>query len=298
MELPRTVDEIFAYRYLQRKIQERQEHCRAILEICLASRRPININILYNCLNVEEDCPVEWTVFLQVNEHTHKLHRWISFVCRVSRVYRASSLNFRTPPMRSFTVPFALGYWLIRTTSSPATSSNFDHERLRWLILSFRKGQARLALYLSRSFTTPLHGPDAIECIRHLSSSDLVTDNFQFICQRMKTLIEDPSRLLASLRNAFYPELDISELLLMTAANPDTCVDSIHMPLLCIAAQHGYLAFVSLLLKYQANVNIITKNNENKTALMLAADCGHEEIVKLLIDSHADVSIWSHPVDE
>lgn len=107
----------------------------------------------------------------------------------------------------------------------------------------------------------------------------------------MKTLIDDPSRLLASLRNAFYPELDISELLLMTAANPDTCVDSIHMPLLCIAAQHGYLAFVSLLLKYQANVNIITKNNENKTALMLAADCGHEEIVKLLIYSKADVSV-------
>lgn len=154
-----------------------------------------------------------------------------------------------------------------------------------------RKGHSRLALYLSRSLTIPLHGPEAIECIRHLSSSHLFANNILEICQTIKSLIDDPSRLLASLRNAFYPELDISEFLLMTSANPNSLVDSIHMPLLCIAARNGYIAFVELLLKYQANINQTTKNNENKTALMLAAEYGHEQVVKCLIDHQADVRI-------
>lgn len=154
----------------------------------------------------------------------------------------------------------------------------------------FRKGHRRLALYLSRSLTSSLHGPEAIECLRHLSLSDLLSENLNIICQRVKSLIDDPSRLLASLRNAFYPELDISELLLLSDANPDVCVDSIHMPLICIAAQHGYFHFLKLLVQYRANVNATTKNNLNKTALMLAADHGHQEIVKFLIESNADVS--------
>lgn len=148
-----------------------------------------------------------------------------------------------------------------------------------------------MALYLSRSFTAPLHGPEAMEFIRHLSLSHLFNENFVGVCQRIRTIIDDPSRLLASLRNAFYPELDLSELLLIISANPDASVDSIHMPLLCIAAQHGYFAFVTLLLKYQANINLKTKNNENKTALILAAEHGHEDVVKLLIQSNADVSL-------
>lgn len=130
-----------------------------------------------------------------------------------------------------------------------------------------------------------------MEFIRHLSMSHIFAENFISVCQRIRTIIDDPSRLLASLRNAFYPELDLSELLLIISANPDVAVDSIHMPLLCIAAQHGYSAFVTLLLKYQANINLKTKNNENKTALILAAEYGHEDVVKLLIQSNADVKI-------
>ena len=136
-----------------------------------------------------------------------------------------------------------------------------------------------------------LHGPEAIECLRHLYLSQLFSSNLTQLCQRIKGLVDDPSRLLASLRNAFYPELDLSELLLMTSANPDAFVESIHMPLLCIAAQHGYLAFAELLLKYHANVNIVTKHDGHVTALMLAAEHGHEPIVRMLLDFHADVSL-------
>ncbi len=67
IDLPRTLEEIFYYRFLNEKIQKQIEICRAILEICLASRRPINLNVLYDCLNINEDFQIEWSIFLQVN---------------------------------------------------------------------------------------------------------------------------------------------------------------------------------------------------------------------------------------
>ena len=73
----------------------------------------------------------------------------------------------------------------------------------------------------------------------------------------------------------------------MISANPNSLVDSIHMPLLCIASRNGYISFVELLLKYHADVNITTKNNENKTALMLAAEYGHVNVVNLLIGAYS-----------
>ncbi|CAF0763490.1 unnamed protein product [Adineta ricciae] len=259
IDLPRTLDEIFYYRFLNENIQRNLDVCRAILELCLASRRPINLNVLYDCLNIDETFRVEWPIFVQN----------ISFLS-------------------------------VFLTQFPNSTYAISHGCIRnWLLINshqyfasnVKKGHSRLALYLSRSLTTPLHGPEAIECIRHLSLSDLFSNNIMQICHTVKHLIDDPSRLLACLRNAFYPELDICELLLMISANPNSLVDSIHMPLLCIASRNGYASFVELLLKYHANVNITTKNNENKTALMLAAEYGHENVVKLLLNYNADITL-------
>ncbi len=51
---------------------------------------------------------------------------------------------------------------------------------------------------IDRSLTTPLHGPEAIECIRHSSLSDLFSNNIIKIRHTIKTLIDDPSRLCQS----------------------------------------------------------------------------------------------------
>ena len=67
VDLPRSLNEIFYYRFLNNKAQEHVEICRAILEICLASRRAINLNVLYECLHIDEELSVEWSIFLQVN---------------------------------------------------------------------------------------------------------------------------------------------------------------------------------------------------------------------------------------
>ncbi|CAF0776951.1 unnamed protein product [Rotaria sordida] len=259
IDLPRTLNEIFYYRFLNNKIQEHIEVCRIILEICLASRRSINLNVLYNCLNIDEELHIEWSIFLQCISHL-------------------SVFLTQYPNSTYAIVHGSIRHWLI-------TYSN------QHFACNIQKGHSRLALYLSRSLTTPLHGPEAIECIRHLSLSDLFSNNIIQLCHIIKHLIDDSSRLLASLRNAFYPELDISELLLMTLADPNSLVNSIHMPLLCIASRNGYTSFVELLLKYHANVNLATKDNENKTALMLAAEYGHEYVVKLLIDHNADITL-------
>lgn len=66
IDLPRTLNEIFYYRFLNEKIQEHLQISRAMLEICLASRRPINVNVLYNCLSIDDELDIEWTIFLQV----------------------------------------------------------------------------------------------------------------------------------------------------------------------------------------------------------------------------------------
>ncbi|CAF1399925.1 unnamed protein product [Adineta steineri] len=257
IDLPRTLDEIFYYRFLNENIQKHIDICRAILEICLASRRPINLNVLYDCLNIDEAIQIEWPTFLQN----------ISYLSIFLTQFPNSTYAIIHGSIRN---------WLINNSN-------------QYFACNIKKGHSRLALYLSRSLTTPLHGPEAIECIRHLSLSDLFSNNIIQICHTIKHLIDDPSRLLASLRNAFYPELDICELLLMISANPNSLVDSIHMPLLCIAARNGYIAFVELLLKYHANVNSATKNNENKTPLMLAAEYGHEHVVQLLMNYNADI---------
>jgi len=89
IDLPETLNEIFYYRFLNKKIQEEIFICRAILEICLASRRPINLNVLYNCLNIDEDLQIEWTRFLQVYLFIYLLFKFNFFsLLRISPIYQ------------------------------------------------------------------------------------------------------------------------------------------------------------------------------------------------------------------
>ena len=122
-DLPRTIDEIFAFRYANRKIQEYRDVCRAILEICLATRRPININILYNCLNIDEDVQLEWTIFLQVNVLPNIGCPLFIRSFRASRLCRLFSHNFPIPLTPSVILRFESGYSIILTIISLAISS-------------------------------------------------------------------------------------------------------------------------------------------------------------------------------
>jgi hypothetical protein len=108
IDLPRTLNEIFHYRFLNNQIQEQMTICRAILEICLASRRPINLNVLYNCLNIDEELQVEWSIFIQVKLIFEFLSIFFFFL-RVSLIYLYFSHNSQIPHMQSFMDQFGIG---------------------------------------------------------------------------------------------------------------------------------------------------------------------------------------------
>jgi len=62
-------------------------------------------------------------------------------------------------------------------------------------------------------------------------------------------------------------------------------------PPLMLAAESGYPAIIKLLLESGANINITEgHSNHNSTALLIASRNGHAEIVQLLIDADADLN--------
>lgn len=68
----------------------------------------------------------------------------------------------------------------------------------------------------------------------------------------------------------------------------DSC-DNQGMTALSLAAQHGHENIVGLLLEYYPAIN--TKDSKGWTPLMWAIKNGHEEVVELLLENNADVEI-------
>lgn len=64
------------------------------------------------------------------------------------------------------------------------------------------------------------------------------------------------------------------------------------MPVLIIAAEHGYVDIIKTLIDAGANPNVVDK--DGCTALILAAYLGHENIVKTLVDAGADPNVVSN----
>ncbi|MBI2792521.1 MAG: ankyrin repeat domain-containing protein [Gammaproteobacteria bacterium] len=70
--------------------------------------------------------------------------------------------------------------------------------------------------------------------------------------------------------------------------NIDAC-DNQGMTALSLAAQYGHVNIVALLLEYYPSVN--AKDSKGRTPLMWAIENGHEEVVRLLLENNADVEI-------
>jgi len=58
-----------------------------------------------------------------------------------------------------------------------------------------------------------------------------------------------------------------------------------------LASSYGFLAIVKDLLAHRADPNIVPKDNSGLTALMAAAYRGHIDVIRVLLDHGADVSI-------
>ena len=76
--------------------------------------------------------------------------------------------------------------------------------------------------------------------------------------------------------------------LLKAGANPNTAIDTGETPLMT-CAKSGNADAVRMLVEYGANVNA-SEPNEEQTALMWAASEHHPDVVKALIDAHANLT--------
>ena len=80
----------------------------------------------------------------------------------------------------------------------------------------------------------------------------------------------------------------MSRLILLSGANPNTHTnEDNNAPLLCVAAKEGFSELVSLLLEFNASVDLVS--DTGMSALCYAATSGHTDIVKMLILRHAQV---------
>jgi len=91
----------------------------------------------------------------------------------------------------------------------------------------------------------------------------------------------------------FWFVCQVSRLLLLAGANPNTLTESLNgAPALCIAAREGHVDLVSLYLEFGADANAC--DDSCVPALSYAARRGHVNIIHLLTIQHAKVFLFFH----
>lgn len=101
------------------------------------------------------------------------------------------------------------------------------------------------------------------------------------------------------LSNAIGKDVDILGMILSRGANPNTATSCGRFPLM-IAANYGYNQAAKLLIENGAQVNAIAEGDDvcrgyrGDSALRLAAENGHIDVVQTLINNRADVNARDH----
>lgn len=93
-------------------------------------------------------------------------------------------------------------------------------------------------------------------------------------------------------------DIALVDSLLSNGANIESINYDGHTPLM-IASHIGYEDLVSMLIKHNANINALGNEDNDMSAIILAAKNGHTGIVKLLLSSGADIetkSRWGSPL--
>ncbi|XP_071451060.1 protein TANC1 isoform X2 [Hetaerina americana] len=171
--------------------------------------------------------------------------------------------------------------WLIRREEGDSTKFLCDP----------RIGHLGVALRLTR-LQCPLEGEALLELGHHILKAHPhrgLTLRWP-LCSRdlqaawIAGAAADASRSLATLRNAYAPNVKVSRLLLLAGASPNARLDvAPGDPLLCVAAQRGDTEVVSLLLEFGADAG--AEGSIGTTALSSAASAGHEGVVAALLNA-------------
>uniref|UniRef100_A0A8D9ESN6 Protein TANC2 n=1 Tax=Cacopsylla melanoneura TaxID=428564 RepID=A0A8D9ESN6_9HEMI len=238
----------------------------AILSVCLAALYPLTLLEIYYSVNaLYTDTFLSWDEFSQ----RFKLLSGL-LVKRMDNTYMFFHPSFRE--------------WLIRR----------DEGESNKFLCDLRTGHAGIAFRLSR-LQAPLDADKSLELGHHIlkahvyknmtlvkySSRDLQAHWISSVCA-------SPSHALCSLRNVYSPNVKVSRLLLLSGADPNHITEFLGAaPALCLFAYEGNSEMISLLLEFQASIDL--PNSQGRTPLSLAASKGHMEAVRTLVAAGASL---------
>lgn len=235
-----------------------------ILSVCLAALYPLTLLEIYYSINsLSLEGFMAWQDFLQ----SFKLLSGF-LVKRLDNTYMFFHPSFRE--------------WLIRRDENENTK----------FLCDLRSGHAGIAFRLSR-VQAPLNSEKTLELGHHILKAHVYRNvSLPLLSSRdlqaywIAESSEDVSEGICNIRNIYSPNVKVSRLLLLAGASSDTITPYLgNAPLLCLYSHEGIVPMVSLLLEFNANVELT--NNQGCTALSLAAKKGHCDIVRQLIAAGA-----------
>jgi len=109
----------------------------------------------------------------------------------------------------------------------------------------------------------------------------------------MKWITHDMSKTSSFLNAAYAGQVDVVQTMLKAGENVDAQDPKFNSTALILAAQQGHVDIVRLLLDNHADINAMTKHGQ--TALSQAAYNGHMDVVKLLIEHGAKLDARLRP---
>ncbi|XP_055942116.1 protein TANC2-like isoform X2 [Argiope bruennichi] len=271
--LPVSLSEVYTLSFnLKFTTIKSYERVSAILQICLASLYPLTLQELFNTLNAKcVSNGISWEEFM--------IRMDVLTTCHFLVTRQDGTVMFVHPSMRE---------WLCKREENESQKFLCDP----------RLGSAAIAFRISRS-SQPKSQDDCIELGHHVLRAHIykttpkeylhgcLPRDLQAYWINLGTNCIESS--LGSLRNIYSPNVLVSRLLLLAGASPNYLVPTLdNMPILAVAAQHGFLGMVSLLLEFGAKVN--TVSNSGVGALTLACQRGFLDIVTLLVANGAKVN--------
>ncbi|GFU04024.1 protein TANC2 [Nephila pilipes] len=253
--IPVSLDEVFTLMFsLRFPSTATFSKVKPILEICLASQRPLTaIEIFYSLESASVTPTFLWSEFTQTL-------RTLSGIL-IQR--KDESLMLSHP---------ALHRWLKNTKKF-----NCD----------IRLGHSYLALLPTR-LRYPLTSEKQLELIFHLSRANLLEKEKCFKELWVHHSMITPTVLLKRPDILFWPDDQIIHLLLKSGADTNSIMDvPSRCPVLNLASKLGFLEIVKQLLKFGANIN--ASDAFGTTPLMEAADQGYSKIVETLLSAGAQI---------
>lgn len=133
------------------------------------------------------------------------------------------------------------------------------------------------------------------------TAAETVMDDFVDVCNKDLTFDDRAADEMTDKEIEIYSEMLLERVLeqLVRIAHTDeelmeelNCVDETGLSLLHYVCFYKYARFVPFLVAHGAQVN--QQSTQGQTALHIAAGCGHQDVVQVLLEYQADLFVYDH----